>query len=83
METNKPVKTIRHGNIKAAVWANRSEKGEFYTVTFARVYHDGENLKDSRSFGLYDLWPLVRCATEVYAWLPKQKREAEPTEAAW
>ena len=47
METNKPIETIRHGSIKAAIWANKSDKaenGEFYTVTFARVYRDGDAL---------------------------------------
>ena len=86
METNKPIETIRHGSIKAAIWANKSDKaenGEFYTVTFARVYRDGDALKDARSFGAYDLWPLVRTAASAYTWLAKRKRDAaQPDEQA-
>jgi len=77
MSENRPVHEIRSGSIKAAIWANPSEKGEFYTVTFARVYRNGDGLKDSRSFGPYDLWPLVRVAASTYAQIAKRAREAE------
>jgi len=33
-----PVKTLRDGTIKAAIWRNESENGPFFAVTFARTY---------------------------------------------
>ena len=75
MGTKKPIETIRHGSIKAAIWENEGRKGPFLTVTLARVYRDGDDLKDTKSFGLYDLWPLVRVAAEAYAFLAAHKRE--------
>jgi hypothetical protein len=32
-----PVKTIRFGRIKAAVWENEADQKKFYNVTFART----------------------------------------------
>ena len=34
----KPVETLRNGSIKAAIWANQTEKGvTFYNVTISRT----------------------------------------------
>jgi hypothetical protein len=35
-----PVKTLRLGRIKAAVWENEADRRKFYNVTFARTYVD-------------------------------------------
>jgi len=37
-QANKPVDTIREGNLKATIWHNLSEKGGFYSVDFVRTY---------------------------------------------
>jgi hypothetical protein len=54
-----PVKNLRLGRIKAAVWENESDNKKFYNVTFARTYRDeAQNFHDTDSFGRDDL-PLV------------------------
>lgn len=57
--TKLPVKTLRLGRIKAAIWENESDNKKFYNVTFARTYVDeARNFHDTDSFGRDDL-PLV------------------------
>ena len=47
-----PVKSLRLGRIKAAVWENESDQKKFFNVTFARVYRLGDgNWGQSTSFG--------------------------------
>ena len=58
METQKPVHEVRLGKIKAAIWANESERGTRYNVTVSRIYKDGDEWKSSESFGRDDI-PLV------------------------
>ena len=58
METQKPVHEVRLGKIKAAIWANESERGIRYNVTVSRIYKDGDEWKSSESFGRDDI-PLV------------------------
>ena len=61
--TNKPLKTIRVGNIKAAVWANKSENDRIYhSVSMSRSYKDGDDWKESTVFGRDDL-PRLELAT--------------------
>ncbi len=58
MEIQKPVHEVRLGRIKAAIWANESERGTRYNVTVSRIYKDGDEWKSSESFGRDDI-PLV------------------------
>jgi hypothetical protein len=54
-----PVKNLRLGRIKAAVWENETDQKKFYNVTFARTYmDDAKTFHDTDSFGRDDL-PLV------------------------
>ena len=57
-EKARPVHEIRLGRIRAALWENTTEKGIRHNVTVSRLYKDGEQWKDSTSFGREDL-PLV------------------------
>ena len=54
----KPVHEIRLGRIRAAIWENETRNGMRHNVTVSRLYKDGDNWKDSGSFGRDDL-PLV------------------------
>lgn len=60
MQKDIPEKTIKHGRVQAAVWANEGSKGLFRTVTFVRSYKDerGE-YHSSNSFSLWDLLNIV------------------------
>jgi len=55
MSKQRPVSEVRIGHIKAAIWKNETEKGEFYNVTLSRLYRDGDSWKSSDSLGRDDL----------------------------
>ena len=64
--TKQPVQKIQHGRISAAVWENEGKEGTFRTVTFERSYQDGEEIKNTGSFGLgSDLANLERCIFDL------------------
>ena len=63
----KPIDTLRDGNIKATIWKNLGEKGNFFTVTFTRTYKDeGDNYQDSDSFSGSQLLRVAHLATRAY-----------------
>ncbi len=64
---NKPVETIRDGAIKAAIWKNQGEKGDFYSVRITRTYQDPEgNYHDSDGFSGTELLKVAHVATKAY-----------------
>lgn len=71
-QTKKPVKEVRMGRIRAAIWENETTNGTRFNVTVSRLYKDdSDNWKDSNSFGRDDL-PIVakvvdRCHTWIFA----------------
>ena len=68
--TKVPVKTIRLGRIKAAVWENEADQKKFYNVTFARTYRDEQqNYHDSDSFGRDDLLLVAKLANEAHTFI--------------
>ncbi|HUL53880.1 MAG TPA: hypothetical protein VLT83_10785 [Opitutaceae bacterium] len=78
-----PVKTLRLGRIKAAVWENQTDKQTFYNVTFARAYlDDAKNWHDSDSFGRDDLLLLAKLADQAHTFIYEQcaHARAEPGE---
>ncbi len=81
MTKAKPTTEIRIGKIKAAVWANESENGIRYNVTFSRLYKDGTGWKRSDSFGRDDLLALAKLADQVHSVLYQSlpEPEEEPT----
>ncbi len=54
----RPVHELRLGRIRAAVWENSTENGTRHNVTVSRFYKDGDDWRDSTSFGRNDL-PLL------------------------
>lgn len=85
----RPVETLRDGAIKAAIWRNESEKGAFFSVTFARTYKDGDgDLQDTESFSGTQLLRLARLADKAYehtaklAHAERSKDHTEEEEAA-
>lgn len=63
---------IRLGRLKAAVWTNQTESGVRHNVTFCRIYKDGDEWKDSDSFGRDDLLLLAKLADKVHTWIYEQ-----------
>jgi hypothetical protein len=71
----RPVRTIRMGRVRAAIWANHTESGVLYNTTFERIYKpDGEEQwKSSDSFGPNDLLLLAKVANEAHTWVLRQR----------
>ena len=67
--SNKPVREERMGSIKAAIWANETVAGLRYSVTFVRLYKDGEEWRTSDSFGRDDLLLLAKVADRAHSWI--------------
>lgn len=78
----KPAHTIRLASIKAAIWANATEKnGTRFNVTACRLYKDGEEWKQSESFGRDDLLVLAKVLDQAHTWICEQsKPKTEPAE---
>ena len=77
-----PVKTLRLGRIKAAIWENSSEQRTFYNVTFTRTYVDEQKkFHDSDNFGRDDLLLLSKLADQAHTFvcerLAAQKTEEQ------
>src|SRR5687768_7648630 len=84
---NRPVHTIRYGMVKAAGWRNVVDMGNLskpmYNVTFSRLYKDGDEWRDTLSFGYDDLLNQAKCANEAHTWIADQlvrDREDEQSE---
>ncbi len=79
METAKckpPLHEVRLGSVKATVWSNAVPNGVRHSVTFARLYKDGDPWKSSSSFGRDDLLLVAKVADLAHTWITSnQKRE--------
>lgn len=82
-EKQKPTHEIRLGRIKAAIWANETEKGVRYNVTICRLYKDDNEhaWKNSSSFGRDDLLLASKVLDRAHSWIlattaPKQQPAA-------
>ena len=73
---NRPVQEVRHGHIKALVWANDTSNGTRFNVTLARIYKDGEEWKETSSFGRDDLLLLAKTIDQVHTWILDQQATA-------
>jgi hypothetical protein len=74
-----PVHEVRAGRIRAAIWASPSEKGVWHTVTLSRLYKDGDEWKDSQSFGRDDLLLLAKVIDKAHSWIIDQMaQDLEP-----
>ena len=79
-DINKPVHSLRYGNVSCAIWANNSSVGYFFNTTFCRTYKDGEEWGESASFEDRDLPNLMKAASDAHSWIYEQKRNATVTE---
>ena len=72
-----PAKTITPANLKAAIWRNTYEKAPKDSVTFDRLYNDGEEWKSSHSYTRDDLLVLAKLADWTFTWIATEGRNAE------
>jgi hypothetical protein len=76
-----PLKTLRLGRIKAAIWENGSDERVFFNVTFARTYMDEEKrFRDTDSFGRDDLLLLAKLADHAHSFICEQQANSKPDE---
>ena len=68
----RPVHELRPGRIRAAVWENSTQNGTRHNVTVSRLYKDGDEWKDSTSFGRDDLPLLAKVADLAHSWIFEQ-----------
>jgi hypothetical protein len=74
MAGKKPVTTIRHGNVKVAIWENESKDGRtFYNATFGRLYRDGDSWRQTSSFRSRDAFNLLLCVVDLARFRPGQE----------
>ena len=68
----RPVHELRMGRIRAAIWANETQNGTRHNVTVSRLYKDGEQWKDTTSFGRDDLPLVAKVADLAHSWIFEQ-----------
>ncbi|MCC9600314.1 hypothetical protein LOC67_07050 [Stieleria sp. JC731] len=65
----RPVKEIRMGKIRAAIWENETANGTRYNVTVTRMFKDDDGWKDSHSFGRDDLLLVSKVLDRCHTWI--------------
>ena len=71
----RPVHEIRFGRIRAAIWQNETETGTRHNVTLSRLYKEGDEWKDSTSFGRDDLPLVAKVCDLAHTWIFEQAAE--------
>lgn len=72
MGKQKPVHEIRLGRVKATIWQNEIEGGTRHNVTVSRIYKDGNEWKQTGSFGRDDLPLVAKVADLAHSWIYEQ-----------
>lgn len=72
MAKQKPANEIRLGRIKATIWANDTTNGIRHNVTVCRLYKDGDEWKQSDSFGRDDLPLVAKVLDQAHTWIFEQ-----------
>ena len=67
-----PAHEIRMGSIKATIWENQTTAGMRHNVTVSRIYKDGEEWKQTDSFGRDDLQLLAKVVDLAHTWIFQQ-----------
>ena len=80
-EMQRPIKELKLGRIRAAIWLNESKNGAMYNTTFSRIYRDDDGQwHDSTSFGRDDLPLLHKLADRVHSWIFEQAQSNAPSD---
>jgi hypothetical protein len=82
--SKKPIKEIRLGKVRAAIWANGENGKSWFSVTLSKIYTDADGKwKDTTSFHRDDLPLLCKVADMAHSWCFEHKaEEPEKAEAA-
>lgn len=71
---NQPVHKIRHGAVSASIWRTDTEKGSVFNVTFQRSYREGDEWKNTASFGRNNLLVVSLMAARAFEWIATQSQ---------
>lgn len=67
---NRPIHTLRHRSLKAAIWQNQTDKGPMFNVTLTRSFNiESGEWRDSTSFGYDDLMQVAALMHEAHAYI--------------
>jgi hypothetical protein len=70
---NTPIQTIRHRSIKAAIWRRQTAKGPMYDVKVTRSYKQGDEWRDSFSFGYDDLLIVAKLIFDAHSFITAER----------
>ena len=79
---NQPIHKIRHGAVSASIWQQETEKGPLFNVTFQRSYKDGDDWKNSSSFGRNNLLVVSLIAARAFEWIANQTQSSKRSGSA-
>lgn len=65
-KAERPIDEVRFGRCKVVVWLNKSQNGDMLNFVPTRLYKDGEEWKESNSFGVAELLPLAEALREAF-----------------
>ena len=68
----RPVHEVRLGRIRAAIWENETQIGTRHNVTVSRLFKDGDDWRDTTSFGRDDLLLVAKAADLAHSWIIQQ-----------
>jgi hypothetical protein len=77
MDSSKPVAKLRLGRISAAIWKNDTDKGPLFNVSFQRSYKEGDEFKNSQSFGRDDLLVLAKLADQAHTKIHELQNDSD------
>lgn len=72
---NKPVHEVRLAAVKAAIWKNDTDSGVRFNVTVTRLYKDGDDWKNTDSFGRDDLLLVAKVADLAHTCICEQQAQ--------
>lgn len=64
----RPVKEIKIGSVKAAIWENETESGRRFNITAQRLYKDDKGWKSSESFNREDIPLLIKVLDRAHSY---------------
>lgn len=74
---NMPAHEIRSGAIRAVIWHNSSDKGDWYSVNITRSYKSGDTWKETTQFNRDDLLVVSKLADLAFSWVQSQSAKTE------
>ncbi|MCB1682367.1 MAG: hypothetical protein KDI65_10600 [Alphaproteobacteria bacterium] len=81
-DVNRPEDVLRDGNLKATVWKNEGENGDYYSTTLSRTWQDEDgNYRDSHSFSGAELLRVSELARGAYARTNELRQEQQQEQA--